>query len=108
MLFLLQNANRIDGGSAVALQTPHRLLESFGALIVVSVRNHKNDFLLELRFLFQVVGGGNDRIVERRTAASLDFFQPPLQLLDVGSEILVEVVLVVEVDDEYLVVWVLI
>src|ERR1039458_9644669 len=106
VLFLLQDANGVNGWSAVALQTPHRLLESFGALVVVSVGNDKNDFLLELRLLFQVACGSDRKRVKPRAPASLDFFQPLLQLFDVGSEILVEVVLVVEVDDEYLVVWV--
>src|SRR5713101_8390669 len=104
MLFAFQDANGVNGGPAVALQTPYRLLESFGALVVLSVRNYKNNFLFELPFLFQVVSGGYDRIVERSAAASLDFFQPRFQLIDAGSEILIEVVLVVEVDDEYLVV----
>src|SRR5260370_8917346 len=104
VLFAFQDANGVNSRSAVALQTPHRLLERFGALVVLSVRNHKNDFLFELPFLFQVVSGGNDRIVERSAAASLDFFQPSFELIDVGSEILIKVVLVVEVDDEYLVV----
>ncbi len=104
VLFAFQDANGVNSRSAVALQTPHRLLESFGALVVLSVRNHKNDFLFELPFLFQVVSGGNDRIVECSAAASLDFFQPSFELIDVGSEILIKVVLVVEVDDEYLVV----
>src|SRR5208282_3333408 len=52
VLFLFQNANGVNGGSAIALQTPHRLLESFSALVVVSVRNYKDDFLFELRRFF--------------------------------------------------------
>src|SRR6266853_3048920 len=104
MLFAFEDANGVNGGPAVALQTPYRLLESFGALVVLSVRNHKNNFLFELPFLFQVVSGGYDRIVERGAAASLDFFQPRFQLIDVGGEILIEVVFVVEVDDEHFVV----
>ncbi len=51
-----------------------------------------------------MVGGGNDRIVERRAAASLDLFQPLFQLVDVGGEILVKVILVVEVDDAHFIV----
>src|SRR5882762_2897394 len=104
VLFAFQDANGVNGWSAVGLQTPHGLLESFGALVVLSVRNHKNNFLFELPFLFQVVGRSYDRIVERRATPSLDFFQPRFQLIDVGSEILIEVVLVVEVDDEHLIV----
>src|ERR1035437_9715440 len=104
VLFLLQDANGVNRWSAVALQTPYRLLQSFCALVVVSVRNYKNDFLFALRFFFQVVRGSYDGIVERRAAASLDLFQPRFQLVDVGSEILVKVVLVVEVDDEHLII----
>ena len=63
-------------------------------------------FFSSFASLLQVVGGGYDRIVERRAAASLDFFQPLFQLIDVGSEILVKVVLVVEVDDEHLIIWI--
>src|SRR5216684_715393 len=96
MLFAFEDANGVNGGPAVALQTPHRLLESFGALVVLSVRNDKNNFLFELAFLFQVVSRGYDRVVECGAAASLDFFQPRFQLVDVGSEILIKVVLVVE------------
>ena len=51
-----------------------------------------------------MVSGGYDRIVERGATASLDFFQSRFQLIDAGSEILIKVVLVVEVDDEHLVV----
>src|SRR5208337_1264625 len=104
VLFLLQYADGVDGGSAVDLQTPHCLLQSLGALVVLSVRHHKNNFLFELGVLFQVVGGSDDRIVERRAASRLDLLQPLFQLIDVGGEILVEVVLVVEVDDEHFVV----
>src|SRR5271157_2095042 len=106
MLFLLQDANGVNGWSILCLQTPYRLRESFLALIVLSVRNYENDFLFELRFLFQMVSGGYDRIIERRAAARLDMVQPLFQFIDVGSEILVKVVLVVEVDDEYLIIWI--
>src|SRR5208282_6110049 len=101
VLFLLQNADGVNGGSAVALQTPHRLLQSFGALVVVSVRNYKKDFLFELRVSFQMVGGVGNRIIKRRSATRLDFFESFLQLLDVGSEILVKPELVVEVDNAH-------
>src|ERR1019366_4331618 len=93
VLFALQDADGVNGWSAVALQTLHSLLEIFGAFVVVSIRNYKNHLLFQLRFFFQVVSGGYDRIVERRAAASLDFFQPLFQLIDVGSEILVKVIL---------------
>ena len=53
MLFALQDANGINGWSILALQTPYGLLESFGALVVLSVRNYKNNFLFELRFFFK-------------------------------------------------------
>ena len=76
MLFAFEDANGVNGGPAVALQTPYRLLKSFGALVVFSVGNYKNDFLFQLRIFFQVVGRGYNRIVERSAAASLDFFQP--------------------------------
>src|ERR1700694_1092894 len=52
MLFALQDANGVNRRSILALQTPHSLLESFGALVVLSVRHYKNDFLFQLRFLF--------------------------------------------------------
>src|ERR1019366_8954517 len=99
VLFLLQNANGVNRWSSVALQTPHGLLESFGALVVLSIRNYENDFLFELRALFQVVGGVCNCIIKRRAATRLDFFESFLQLLDVGSEILVKPELVVEVDN---------
>src|SRR5208282_6892982 len=37
VLFLLQDANGVNRWSAVHLQTPYRLLQSFCALVVVSV-----------------------------------------------------------------------
>src|ERR1035437_8460957 len=77
VLFLLQDANGVNGGSAVALQTPHRLLESFGALVVVSVGNDKNDFLLEFRILFQVIVAGNDRVVNSPAPPRASIFSSP-------------------------------
>ncbi len=49
--------------------------------------------------LLQVNGGGNDGVIEGGASARLNFFQPFFQLIDAGSEILVELVLVVEIDD---------
>ena len=51
----------------------------------------------------QLVGGGDDGVVERGAAAGLDVRQAVAQLVDVGGELLVDEGLVGEVDDEGLV-----
>lgn len=46
-----------------------------------------------------MVSRGHHRIVERCASPRFDFFQPLFQFVDARSEILVEVVLVVEIND---------
>src|ERR1035437_6641279 len=73
VLFLLQDANGVNGGSAVALQTPHPLLESFGPLLVASVRKRMKPLLEGILRLLQGVGEGNARVVKPGAPGSLDF-----------------------------------
>ena len=46
------------------------------------------------------------RIVQRSSATSFDFLQGFLEPIDVGSKILIKIVLIIKIDDEYLILWI--
>src|SRR5436305_6564012 len=81
----------------------YRLLQGLLAGIILAIGNHENRFALQAR-VGQVISRGDDRVIKRRTAARFYMFECGLKLLDVASEFLVEVVLVIEIDDKNLVV----
>src|SRR5437016_6892310 len=84
----------------------HRLLQRLAAGIVFAVGNHEQHFLLQLGAFLQMVGRGDQRVVKRRAAAGFNFLQAFLQFLDVTGVILVQVVLVIEIDDKNLVIFI--
>src|SRR6266853_4998372 len=73
VLVFFQYANGVNGWSIFGLKAPHGLLQTFTAFVIVAVGDYKNNFLLELRFFFQVVSGSYNRIIKRRTTASFNF-----------------------------------
>src|SRR5213080_508955 len=84
----------------------HRLLQRLAAGIVFAVGDHQQHFLLQLGAFLQMVGRGDQRVVKRRAAAGFNFLQAFLQFLDVTGVILVQVVLVIEIDDKNLVIFI--
>src|SRR2546423_7576109 len=81
----------------------YRLLQGLLAGIILAVGDHENGFALQAG-VGQVISRGDNRVIERRTAARFYMFECGLQLLDVGSKFLIEIVLVVEIDNKNLVI----
>jgi len=60
-------------------------------------------FLSRRAFSFQVIGGGVNGVVEGRAAAGIIFFQGFFQFANVGGEVLIKKLFIIEVDDDDLV-----
>ncbi len=100
MFFVPQNSDGIHRRAVLFLQLLHGLLQSLVAGVILAVGHHEQNFFLEARIPLQMLGRGDDGIVEGSASAGVNFFQRFLQLEQVVGEILVEIIFVVEVHDE--------
>src|SRR5258708_32048019 len=98
--FATQQPDGVDGGSALLLQGLRCLLQRIAAGIVFAVGDHEDDLLVAAGVAFQMIGGGVNGVVESRAAAGIIFFQGFLQLANVGGEVLIKKLFVIEVDDD--------
>ena len=79
------------------------MFQALLALVILTIGDHKKHALVQLSALFQMIGRSCDRIVKRRPAARVDLLQRLAHLAQVGREVLIEIVLIIEVDDEHLI-----
>src|SRR5262252_7080054 len=103
MLLITQDANGVYRRAAFLLQLLHGLLQRVAAGVVFAVGHDEDDLFLQAGILFQVFSRRHNRVIESSPAAGIDLLQRFLQFQQVVGEVLIQVLLVVEVHDEYFV-----
>ena len=100
VLIAEEQADGIDDGTLQILNTTDGLLEVQRGGVVFAVSDDEEDLLGEPGAVGELIGGGDDGVVEGGAAAGFDVGEALAQLVDVGGEVLIEEGLVGKVDDE--------
>src|SRR5215471_8108198 len=103
LAFTAQNSNGVDHRTILILHSTYRLLQRVTTLIVLTVCHHKQNFLLALGRLCQMIRRSDHSIVERSAASRVQTIQSFMHLVQVVGEIQVQIWLIVEIDDENLI-----
>lgn len=95
-----EQTDGVDDGAGELLDAADGLLEVERGGVVFAVGDEDDDLLGIFAVGGELVGGGDDGVVERGAAASLDVRESLAQLFDAGGEVLIDVGFVGKVDDE--------
>ncbi len=101
-----EQTDAVDGRAIKVLDTSDGSLEGGAGGVVFAVRHNEEHLLGLLGVLREVVGGCNQRVVDRRSPARLDVAEPLLELCGVAGEVLVDERFPGEVHQEGLVRWI--
>src|SRR5262245_17227517 len=87
IIFLVDEADQIDL-DLVLLDRLHHFLLFDRAVLLKTVGDHDQGLPALLPLLLRVIGGGDDRVQQRRAAARVEFADGVLEFAPVGGEIL--------------------
>src|SRR5262249_14106929 len=83
----VNEADQIDL-NLVFLDRLHHFLLLYRAVLLQTVRNHDQGLAAALALLLRVIGGGDNRVQERSSAARIEFADGVLEFAPVSGEIL--------------------